>query len=170
MAVEIRTKMQGDTPFFPNMLNNGKVEVCLKEDVDKALAEKDSENRRLKRALWLSRAERAKEHVWNDVKQDGSPKEDYKGRDWVLVQLREIGGIELIPRIAEYRQGLKRWAFIDEEYDTENSHEIRYLRDKCVVIGWRDIDFAYYGKKFFVQQEINKNVERKCRAKAEKYK
>ena len=59
MAVEIRTKMQGDTPFFPNMLNNGKVEVCLKEDVDKALAEKDAENRRLKRALWLSRAERA---------------------------------------------------------------------------------------------------------------
>lgn len=39
----IRTRMQGDTPFFPNMLNNGKVEVCLKEDVDKALAEKDKE-------------------------------------------------------------------------------------------------------------------------------
>jgi len=70
------------------MLNNGNVEVCLKEDVDKALAEKDKEiaelkkklmpclngdciltcevvekygkeNRRLKRALWLARAERA---------------------------------------------------------------------------------------------------------------
>lgn len=39
----IRTRLQGDTPFFPNMLNNGKVEVCLKEDVDKALAEKDAE-------------------------------------------------------------------------------------------------------------------------------
>ena len=39
----IRTRLQGDTPFFPNMLNNGKVEVCLKEDVDKALAEKDQE-------------------------------------------------------------------------------------------------------------------------------
>lgn len=38
----IRTRLQGDTPFFPNMLNNGKVEVCLKEDVDKALAEKDA--------------------------------------------------------------------------------------------------------------------------------
>lgn len=84
----IRTRLQGDTPFFPNMLNNGNVEVCLKEDVDKALAEKDKEiaelkkklmpclngdciltcevvekygkeNRRLKRALWLARAERA---------------------------------------------------------------------------------------------------------------
>lgn len=35
----IRTRLQGDTPFFPNMLNNGKVEVCLKEDVDKVIAE-----------------------------------------------------------------------------------------------------------------------------------
>ena len=39
----IRTRLQGDTPFFPNMLNNGKVEVCLKEDVDKVIAEKDKE-------------------------------------------------------------------------------------------------------------------------------
>lgn len=37
----IRTRLQGDVPFFPNMLNNGKVEVCLKEDVDKVIAEKD---------------------------------------------------------------------------------------------------------------------------------
>lgn len=35
----IRTRKQGDTPFFPNMLNNGAVEVCLKEDVDKYIAE-----------------------------------------------------------------------------------------------------------------------------------
>lgn len=35
----IRTREQGDTPFFPNMLNNGNVEVCLKEDVDAAIAE-----------------------------------------------------------------------------------------------------------------------------------
>jgi hypothetical protein len=126
--------------------------------------------RRLRRALWLARAERAKEHLWHDVKPDGSPKEDYNGHDWVLVQLREVGGIELIPRVAEYRRHVKRWVFIDEDYDTENSHEFRYLRDKCIVIGWRDIDFAYCGKKFFIQQEINKNVERKCRDKAEEYK
>lgn len=37
--VMIRTRQQGDTPFFPNMLNNGKVEVCLKADVDKVIAE-----------------------------------------------------------------------------------------------------------------------------------
>lgn len=43
MGIPIRTRMQGDTPFFPNMLNNGAVEVCLKEDVDRVLAEKDAE-------------------------------------------------------------------------------------------------------------------------------
>ena len=46
----IRTRLQGDTPFFPNMLNNGMVEVCLKEDVDKVLA-----HNKYKRclAMWL---------------------------------------------------------------------------------------------------------------------
>ena len=37
--MEIRTRRQGDAPFFPNMLNNADVEVCLKEDVDKVIAE-----------------------------------------------------------------------------------------------------------------------------------
>lgn len=39
----IRTRQQGDAPFFPNMLNNWMVEVCLKEDVDKVIREKDAE-------------------------------------------------------------------------------------------------------------------------------
>lgn len=73
----IRTRMQGSTPFFPNMLNNYTVEVCLKEDVDEAIAELKAKlesvqatayaesvdagmrERRLKRALWLARAYRA---------------------------------------------------------------------------------------------------------------
>lgn len=33
----ISVRKQGDTPFFPNMLNNSAVEVCLKEDVDLVL-------------------------------------------------------------------------------------------------------------------------------------
>lgn len=128
------------------------------------------ENRRLKRALWLARAERAKEHVWHDVNTDGSPRDDYKGRDWVLVTLKENEvGINTIPRIAEYRRHLHRWVFLDEDYD-EISYQFRYLREQCVVIGWREIDFAYFEKDFFVQQKINKNVERKCRTKAEEYK
>ena len=44
----IRTRQQGDTPFFPNMLNNGAVEVCLKEDVDKVIDEKDAKIAALK--------------------------------------------------------------------------------------------------------------------------
>jgi len=177
-----------DEEFVNFAKENGYEELVEKKEVTKAIAELKNKledakatayaemvdagmrERRLRRALWIARAERAKEHLWHDVKPDGSPKEDYEGKDWVLVQLREVGGIELIPRVAEYRRHVKRWVFIDEDYDTENSHEFRYLRDKCIVIGWRDIDFAYYGKKFFVQQEINNNVERKCREKAEEYK
>lgn len=44
----IRTRAQGDTPFFPNMLNNANVEVCLKEDVDEAIAELKAANKLLK--------------------------------------------------------------------------------------------------------------------------
>lgn len=36
---DIRTGLQDSTPFFPNMLNNGAVEICLKEDVDKYIDE-----------------------------------------------------------------------------------------------------------------------------------
>lgn len=53
---EIRTRQQGSTPFFPNMLNNGSVEVCLKEDVDKTLAEKDKELRHQKYKRCLAMA------------------------------------------------------------------------------------------------------------------
>lgn len=44
----IRTRKQGDTPFFPNMLNNGNVDVCLKEDVDTVIAKLKAENKLLK--------------------------------------------------------------------------------------------------------------------------
>ena len=37
MTEMIRTRKQGDAPFYPGMANNGVVEVCLKEDVDKEL-------------------------------------------------------------------------------------------------------------------------------------
>lgn len=51
---EIRTRLQGGTPFFPSMLNNGNVEICLKEDVDKVLAEKDKTIAELKDKLQAS--------------------------------------------------------------------------------------------------------------------
>lgn len=43
----IRTRRQGDTPFFPNMLNNGAVMVCLKEDVDAEIAARKKQFREL---------------------------------------------------------------------------------------------------------------------------
>lgn len=43
------------------------------EEVDAVLAEKDAENRRLKRALWLARAQRAadKQTYYNECRYDG---------------------------------------------------------------------------------------------------
>lgn len=190
------TSYKGDI-YIPVYGSVSDANVYLKDKVDALLAEKDakivelqskvtlsglandcsylrnkrcnycSEIRKLRRELWSARAERAKEHVWHDVNADGSPKDDYKGQDWVLVQYQENGGFQLIPRVAEYRRHLKRWVTIDED-DIAPRHD--YLMKDCKVIGWRTIDFAYYGKKFFIQQEINKTVERKCRAKAEEYK
>ena len=37
--------------------------------LEKKIKEKDRNIRGLKRALWLARAVRAKEHLWHDVKQ-----------------------------------------------------------------------------------------------------
>lgn len=61
----IRTRLQGATPFFPNMLNNGKVEVCLKEDVDETLAEKDKELRHQKYKRCLDKAKWCEAEVRN---------------------------------------------------------------------------------------------------------
>lgn len=51
-------------------VNAGYVKVLLKAEVDAAIAELNAENRRLKRALWLARANRAIEKIawfklWN---------------------------------------------------------------------------------------------------------
>ena len=46
---DIRTRKQGETPFFPNMLNNGSVEVCFKEDVDKYINELENKNEGLEK-------------------------------------------------------------------------------------------------------------------------
>ena len=61
----IRTRLQGDVPFFPNMLNNGKVEVCLKEDVDKVIAEKDEEIAKLE--MYINELQKATDSAWSKV-------------------------------------------------------------------------------------------------------
>lgn len=71
-------------------VNAGYVKVLLKAEVDAAIAELNAENRRLKRALWLARAWRAKErqrmlpnnkefYTWQEVERRCSKKaEEYK--------------------------------------------------------------------------------------------
>lgn len=48
---DIRTRLQDSTPFFPNMLNNGAVEICLKEDVDKYISEVSDKLKRVREDL-----------------------------------------------------------------------------------------------------------------------
>lgn len=73
----IRTRLQGATPFFANMLNNGNVEVCLKEDVDKVIAEKDEEiyNIKYSRDEW-AKACNQKDKVIAELKAQKSQAED----------------------------------------------------------------------------------------------
>ena len=61
----IRTRLQGDTPFFPNMLNNGNVEVCLKEDVDKVIAEKDEVIEEMEERI--DELQKATDSAWSKV-------------------------------------------------------------------------------------------------------
>lgn len=171
----IRTRLQGDTPFFPNMLNNGKVEVCLKEDVDIALFEKDKEiaglnakledvneliktarqmledvkathyaemvdagmrERRLKRALWLARAERAKYRVEYWSCRGGTLLEHYPfcvNGDSPFNRLSEMGCL-----YGDSNERLKEAKF-------------KHLYASEWMLVWE-------------------NVERKCRAKTEEYK
>lgn len=56
--------------YHCNEWHNEYTEFYIKYDVDATLAEKDSENRRLKRALWIARANRVLEKIawfklWN---------------------------------------------------------------------------------------------------------
>jgi hypothetical protein len=85
---DIRKTIQSK-PFFPNLLNNAIVEVMLKEDVDKYVAEL---HEKLDVLRWRP--------CVNNV-----PQENYFGNyDWVLVKVKEsdTGWENPIPMIAEY--------------------------------------------------------------------
>jgi hypothetical protein len=65
------------------MLNNGKVEVCLKEDVDKTLAENDKELRHQKHRRCLAMARRChNESLWWYSKGYGFEKYDKFWEKW----------------------------------------------------------------------------------------
>lgn len=102
--------MQGDTPLFPNMLNNGKVEVCLKEDVDKALAEKDAEIQK-----WKSARDECERQFQAQVEETGK-------------YLSQV--LELKKQVHDYAQGLYA---IQARAEKESQHH-KYKR--CLDNAW----------------------------------
>lgn len=115
---DIRKTIQSK-PFFPNMLNNSMVEVMLKEDVDKYVAEL---NEKLDALRWRP--------CVNNV-----PQENYFGNyDWVLVKVKEsdTGWENPIPQIAEYQRNGNRWSFQNEAF--------KEYHDSLIVLCWRPIE------------------------------
>ena len=107
-------------PFFPNMLNNEMVEIMLKEDVDKYVAELCE---KLDVLRWRP--------CVNNV-----PQENYFvcNYDWVLVKVKESDtGWEIpMPQIAEYNKNQNKWHFQDES--------CKEYHDSLIVLCWRPIE------------------------------
>lgn len=75
---------------------------------------------------------------WRECNEDGTPKEDYEGQDWVLVKFKEKDtGYELIPRVAEFRRHKQKWRPINNE---EDPTYLKYLDELCVAVSWREIE------------------------------
>ena len=116
---DIRKTIQSK-PFFPNMLNNATVEVMLKEDVDKYVAE-------LYEKLDVLRWRPCVNNV---------PQENYFGNyDWVLVKVKEsdTGWENSIPMIAEYYKHSNKWHFKEDQ-------SINNYYDSLIVLYWRPIE------------------------------
>ena len=145
----IRTRLQGDTPFFPNMLNNGNIEVCLKEDVDKVLAEKDAEIAELKKKL-MPCLNGDCILTCEVVEKYGKENAELKAK---LENVQASMYADVVDANMENRR-LKRalWIARAERAKTEHLSKIMYSTL------YRD----------FIAKWVN--VERKCRAKAEEYK
>lgn len=150
----IRTRQQGDNPFFPNMLNNGAVEVCLKEDVDKVINEKDKEIAVLKaqiaeaKELSILLQKRNKAIADNAI----SNVESYKSkRDAEIESLKASHYAEMVD--AGMRERRLR----------------RALYKACAM--WAK-SFKTTAEMLGAHADAVKwdNVERKCRVKAELYK
>ena len=115
---DIRVTTQ-DKPFFPNMLDNQKVKVMLKEDADKYILQLHEE---LDVLRWRK--------CINNV-----PQENYFGNyDWVLVKVKErdTGWENPIPKIAEYQKSRNKWNFQEESF--------KEYHDSLIVLYWRPIE------------------------------
>ena len=150
----IRTKRQGDAPFFPNMLNNANVEVCLKEDVYAAIAElKQKLHDAEMRADLAESAETERKIDYDNLKAEfQKQKEAYAKLDIDYQQRLGFGFCKTMAE--EHRQTLRAlWL-------------ARAERARCT---WK-----YYAEFLVFPREAEmkrwKKVEQLCRAKAEEYK
>ena len=120
---DIRVTTQ-DKKFFPNMLNNGLVKVCLKEDVDKYIMELEE---RLDVLRWRD--------CINEVPQENYFSCNY---DWVLVKLKDYlsyhNEVLDLPVIAEYRTR-KVGEVIETSWFGQDGSKL-YLP----VVAWRPIE------------------------------
>ena len=129
----IRTRRQGDTPFFPNMLNNGNVEVCLKEDVDEVIAELKTELEERKNAAIYIKL--SAEKVLRDLLDCGLIKEWYfNGKFNVVLNVDDphlkIAELKQKLHDAEMRADLAEAAETERKIDYDKLKEERRWR-KC---------------------------------------
>lgn len=178
----IRTRCQGDVPFFPNMLNNGKVEVCLKEDVDKVIREKDAEIASLKaqiaeaKELSIELQKRNKAIADNAI----SNVESYKSkRDAEIESLKASHYAEMVDAGMRERK-LERALWLARANNAINSYDKWNLfanfesEDKLFTIDEYDetpgvTDFSTL-RTYAEWCKVWQNVARKCLKKAEEHK
>lgn len=168
---EIRTRQQGDTPFFPNMLNNGSVEVCLKEDVDKVISEKDKEIAILKERICNGDVSRS---TWIDdcfdkdkeIEELKKKLEDVQASMYADVvdanmEVSRLRRALWLARASEASKEVNYWICQDETSYTLVDFNVRHE----TITSFKSL---YHRPHEWIL--IWENVERKCRAKAEEYK
>lgn len=156
---EIRTRQQGSTPFFPNMLNNGSVEVCLKEDVDKVIAEKDKEIALLKERICNGDVSRS---TWIDDCFDKDKEiEELKQK---LENVNEL--IKTARQMLEDAKATHYAEMVDAGMRERRLH--RALYKACA--NWAHSNRSFALVLDFKYPENWDEMERKCLKKAEEYK
>lgn len=135
---EIRTRLQDSTPFFPNMLNNGSVEVCLKEDVDKVIAEKDAEIALLKERICNGDVSRL---TWID---------DCLAKDNEIEELKQkLGAVNEL--VKESKELLKESQKMHQRCADNASKQIRRLKRAV----WLERAERYKIREFTAREEGN---------------
>lgn len=172
----IRTRAQGDTPFFPNMLNNGNVEVCLKEDVDAAIEEMKEEILNLKaKNIELQSFYDLHGSVDNYIDKLKAENERLKGCEIWMKQ--HFYCEEVIACESAKRRQLQRALWLDRARNADSMYRIfyfvppSYLGEPLNILGYSN---TTKGRQRMLSadkwKKIWLKVWRKCLKKAEEYK